>query len=31
MTLLTTISNDSINDDMQKRWTSGEIYTRIGA
>ncbi|KAF9531924.1 myosin-1 [Crepidotus variabilis] len=31
MTLLTTISNDSINDNLQKRWTSGEIYTYIGA
>ena len=31
MTLLTTISNESINDNLQKRWTSGEIYTYIGA
>ncbi|OAX40076.1 hypothetical protein K503DRAFT_28351 [Rhizopogon vinicolor AM-OR11-026] len=30
MTLLTTISNDSINDNLQKRWTNGEIYTYIG-
>ncbi|THV07471.1 hypothetical protein K435DRAFT_833368 [Dendrothele bispora CBS 962.96] len=31
MTLLTTISNESINDNLQKRWTSAEIYTYIGA
>jgi myosin-1 len=31
MTLLTTISNESINDNLQKRWTSGEIYTYIGS
>ncbi|KIJ53790.1 hypothetical protein M422DRAFT_202039 [Sphaerobolus stellatus SS14] len=31
MTLLTTISNESINENLQKRWTSGEIYTYIGA
>ncbi|TFK77424.1 myosin-1 [Pluteus cervinus] len=31
MTLLTTISNESINDNLQKRWTTGEIYTYIGA
>lgn len=30
MTLLTTISNESINDNLQKRWTNGEIYTYIG-
>ncbi|KAF8560099.1 myosin class I heavy chain [Imleria badia] len=30
MTLLTTISNESINDNIQKRWTNGEIYTYIG-
>ncbi|KAI0322996.1 myosin class I heavy chain [Amylostereum chailletii] len=30
MTLLTTISNESVNDNLQKRWTSGEIYTYIG-
>ncbi|KAH7910455.1 P-loop containing nucleoside triphosphate hydrolase protein [Hygrophoropsis aurantiaca] len=30
MTLLTTISNDSINDNLQKRWTNAEIYTYIG-
>ncbi|KAJ7193312.1 myosin-1 [Mycena pura] len=31
MTLLTTINNESINDNLQKRWTNGEIYTYIGA
>lgn len=31
MTLLTTISNESINDNLQKRWMSNEIYTYIGA
>ncbi|KAI9570317.1 P-loop containing nucleoside triphosphate hydrolase protein [Boletus coccyginus] len=31
MTLLTTISNDSVNDNLQKRWTNGEIYTYIGS
>ncbi|KIJ53794.1 hypothetical protein M422DRAFT_89243, partial [Sphaerobolus stellatus SS14] len=31
MTLLTTISNESINENLQKRWTSGEIYTYIRA
>ncbi|ESK92714.1 microfilament motor [Moniliophthora roreri MCA 2997] len=31
MTLLTTISNESINENLQKRWTTGEIYTYIGA
>ncbi|KAG2155515.1 myosin class I heavy chain [Suillus clintonianus] len=30
MTLLTTISNDQINDNLKKRWTVGEIYTYIG-
>ncbi|KAH8835554.1 myosin-1 [Flagelloscypha sp. PMI_526] len=30
MTLLTTISNESINDNLKKRWTTGEIYTYIG-
>jgi len=30
MTLLTTISNESINDNLQKRWMNGEIYTYIG-
>ncbi|TFY71324.1 hypothetical protein EVG20_g1674 [Dentipellis fragilis] len=30
MTLLTTISNESINDNLEKRWKSGEIYTYIG-
>lgn len=31
MTLLTTISNESVNDNLQKRWTNGEIYTYIGS
>ena len=31
MTLLTTISNEAINENLQKRWTNGEIYTYIGA
>ncbi|TFY81520.1 hypothetical protein EWM64_g2493, partial [Hericium alpestre] len=30
MTLLTTISNESVNENLQKRWMSGEIYTYIG-
>ncbi|KAI6031444.1 myosin-1 [Pisolithus microcarpus] len=30
MTLLTTISNESINDNLQKRWLNAEIYTYIG-
>lgn len=30
MTLLTTISDKGINDNLQKRWTNGEIYTYIG-
>lgn len=31
MTLLTTISNESVNENLQKRWINGEIYTYIGA
>lgn len=31
MTLLTTISNEAVNENLQKRWTNGEIYTYIGA
>jgi myosin-1 len=31
MTLLTTISNEGVNENLQKRWTNGEIYTYIGA
>ncbi|KZT54789.1 myosin-1 [Calocera cornea HHB12733] len=31
MTLLTTISNESVNENLQKRWLNGEIYTYIGA
>lgn len=30
MTLLTTISNESINDNLEKRWKHGDIYTYIG-
>jgi myosin-1 len=30
MTLLTTISNEAINENLQKRWTNAEIYTYIG-
>lgn len=30
MTLLSTISNESVNDNLQKRWTNAEIYTYIG-
>ena len=30
MTLLTTITNESINENLQKRWLAGEIYTYIG-
>jgi myosin I len=30
MTLLSTISNESVNDNLQKRWMNGEIYTYIG-
>lgn len=31
MTLLTTISNESVNDNLMKRWTNAEIYTYIGS
>ena len=31
MTLLTTITNEIINDNLQKRWMNGEIYTYIGS
>ncbi|TFK84196.1 hypothetical protein K466DRAFT_233629 [Polyporus arcularius HHB13444] len=31
MTLLTTITNESINENLEKRWKNGEIYTYIGA
>jgi Myosin head (motor domain) len=31
MTLLSTISNEAINENLQKRWTNGEIYTYIGS
>ena len=30
MTLLTTISNESINENLGKRWKAGDIYTWIG-
>ncbi|KAJ3797917.1 P-loop containing nucleoside triphosphate hydrolase protein [Lentinula aff. detonsa] len=30
MTLLSTISNESINENLSKRWKGGEIYTYIG-
>jgi len=30
MTLLTTINDNSINENLQKRWAVGEIYTYIG-
>lgn len=30
MTLLTTITNEAINDNLDKRWKNGEIYTYIG-
>ena len=31
MTLLTTITNESINENLEKRWKNAEIYTDIGA
>ncbi|KAJ3489600.1 hypothetical protein NLI96_g2030 [Meripilus lineatus] len=31
MTLLTTITNESINENLQKRWLNGDIYTYIGS
>lgn len=30
MTLLTKISNESINENLEKRWKNGDIYTYIG-
>ena len=30
MTLLTTITNEAINENLDKRWKNGEIYTYIG-
>ncbi|CAL1694465.1 unnamed protein product [Somion occarium] len=30
MTLLTTITNESVNENLQKRWLNGDIYTWIG-
>ncbi|EIW64114.1 myosin class I heavy chain [Trametes versicolor FP-101664 SS1] len=31
MTLLTTITNEAVNDNLEKRWKNGEIYTYIGS
>lgn len=31
MTLLTTISNEAINENLGKRWKNGDIYTYIGS
>lgn len=31
MTLLTTITNEAVNENLQKRWLNGEIYTYIGS
>lgn len=31
MTLLTVINNESINDNLEKRWRNGDIYTYIGS
>ena len=31
MTLLTKISNESINENLEKRWKNGDIYTYIGS
>jgi len=31
MTLLTTISNESVNENLEKRWKNGDIYTWIGS
>ncbi|KZT73347.1 myosin class I heavy chain [Daedalea quercina L-15889] len=31
MTLLTTITNEAINENLEKRWINGEIYTYIGS
>ena len=30
MTLLTTITNEAVNENLSKRWKNGEIYTFIG-
>ena len=30
MTLLTTITNEAVNENLSKRWKNGEIYTYIG-
>ncbi|KAL5535659.1 MYO1_1 [Sanghuangporus sanghuang] len=31
MTLLTQITNEAINDNLEKRWKNGDIYTYIGS
>ena len=31
MTLLTTITNEAVNENLEKRWKNGEIYTYIGS
>ena len=31
MTLLTKISNEAVNENLEKRWKNGDIYTYIGA
>ncbi|TDL28109.1 hypothetical protein BD410DRAFT_739578 [Rickenella mellea] len=31
MTLLTKISNESVNENLEKRWKNGDIYTYIGS
>lgn len=31
MTLLTTITNEAVNENLSKRWKNGEIYTFIGS
>ena len=30
MTLLTKISNEAVNENLEKRWKNGDIYTYIG-
>jgi myosin-1 len=30
MTLLSAISNESVNENLSKRWKNGDIYTYIG-
>lgn len=31
MTLLTTITNEAVNENLEQRWKNGEIYTYIGS